>query len=236
MADSTWLAARRHCTSYVAVCSDKGNTGASSSLGAVVLVFNCLTAASFVISGGFFTRRETWLIEYLDADDEFPPTHLRHVIDSYPRIRSALRRHNLRCLTASRVTAGAVLLNFILSSCQLLRNVTHAEKECCPGILPGATKTISALLTNTLLVLIKLLHHMSTTGRSLRETSGVSSVHQLPLVYNVIDADHVHDKGDAAGDSDGDGEGEEMQQGAAAGALGGLACFACAASRDDDDA
>jgi hypothetical protein len=126
-----------HCTSYVAECGEKGNTGASTSLGAAVLVFNCLTAAAFVVSGGFFNRRETWLIEYLDKDDEFPASHLRHVIDAYPRIRSALRRHNLRCLTASRITAGAVLFNFVLSACHLLRNVMHAEKQCCPGVLPG---------------------------------------------------------------------------------------------------
>jgi hypothetical protein len=95
-----------------------------------------------------------------------------------------------------------------------------------------ATKTVSALLTNTLLVLIKLLQHMSSTGRSLRETSGVSSVHQLPLVYNVIDADHVRDKEAQAGDSD--EEGAEMQAGGAAGALGALVCCTCAASGDDE--
>lgn len=250
----------------MAVCSSKGNTGTSTALGTAVLFFNCLTATAFVVSGGFFTRRETWLIEWLDADDEFPPTHLRHVIDAYPRVRAALRAHNHRCLAASRITAGAVLLNFLLSACYLLRNVTHAEKQCCPGVLPGgacsarcecdcnatasharlrllrtvdptATKTVSALLTNTLLVALKLLHHMSTTGRSLRETSGVSSVHQLPLVYNVIDADHVADKEeaeDAGGDSD---EGEEMQarRGAAA-ALGGIACCACVGARTGDSA
>lgn len=134
--------ARRNCTSYVATCSEKGNTGAATSLGAAVLVFHCLTAAAFVVSGGFINRRETWLIEWLDADDEFPPTHLRHVIDGYPRIKAALRRHNVNCLTCTRVTAGAVLLNFILSSCYLLRNIAHAEKQCCPGIMPGGASLL----------------------------------------------------------------------------------------------
>lgn len=100
-------------------------------------MFNCLTAAAFVVSGGFVNRRETWLIEWLDADDEYPPTHLRHVIDAYPRIKAALRSHNVHCLTATRVTACAVLVNFLLSACYLLRNIAHAEKECCPGIMPG---------------------------------------------------------------------------------------------------
>jgi hypothetical protein len=87
--------------------------------------------------------------------------------------------------------------------------------------------TVSALLTNTLLIIIRLIHRMRTTGQSLRDTAGVSSVHDRPLIYNVIDADHVEDKEDGA-DSDGEGE-EMMKEGAAVGALGGLACWACAA-------
>ena len=40
---------------------------------------------------------------------------------------------------------------------------------------------------------LKLLRYIRTTRRSLRETMGISSVHMLPLSYNVIDADHVDD-------------------------------------------
>ena len=91
---------------------------------------------------------------------------------------------------------------------------------------------MSALLTNTLLVTLKLVHRMRTTGQSLRDTSGVSSMHERPLIYNVIDADHADDKDDA-GDSDDDGT-ELTQRGAVAGLLGGLAGCACAAAREDD--
>ena len=74
---------------------------------------------------------------------------------------------------------------------------------------------------------------MRTTGQSLRDTSGVSSMHDRPLIYNVIDVDHVADKNDA-GDSDDDGA-EMTQRGAALGALGGIACCACVAQARDDD-
>ena len=62
---------------------------------------------------------------------------------------------------------------------------------------PAATKIITTLLTNTLLMFLKLLRFIRTTKRSLRETMGISSVHMLPLSYNVIDADHVDDVEDA---------------------------------------
>ena len=38
---------------------------------------------------------------------------------------------------------------------------------------------------------LKLLRHLRTTKRSLNETMGISSVHMLPLSYNVIDHDHI---------------------------------------------
>ena len=44
---------------------------------------------------------------------------------------------------------------------------------------------------------MKLLRFVRTTKRSLRETMGISSMHLLPLSYNVIDADHVDDVEDA---------------------------------------
>ena len=44
---------------------------------------------------------------------------------------------------------------------------------------------------------MKLLRFLRTTKRSLRETMGISSMHMLPLSYNVIDADHVDDVEDA---------------------------------------
>ena len=127
------------------------------------------------------------MIEWLDADDEFPPTHLKHIIDRYPRIKAALRSHNVRCTTMSIWTACVVLVNFAVSSAYVLRKVGHEVKECCPGVLPGETKTITTLITNTLLVFLKLIHHVRTSRRSLLETSGVSSSHLMPLTYNVID-------------------------------------------------
>ena len=127
------------------------------------------------------------MIEWLDADDEFPPTHLKHIIDRYPRIKAALRSHNVRCTTMSIWTACVVLLNFAVSSAYVLRKVGHEVKECCPGVLPGETKTITTLITNTLLVFLKLIHHVRTSRKSLLETAGVSSAHLMPLTYNVID-------------------------------------------------
>ena len=200
-----------NCTSYVPVCSGKENTGTGTAFGAITLALNwcvrracmppllqltrsrtmcpprSLTAASFVVSDVFFHRRETWMIEWLDADDEFPPTHLKHVIDRYPRIKAALRSHNVRCTTLSLWTASVVLLNFAVSAAYVLRKVGHEVKECCPGVLPGETKTITTLITNTLLVFLKLLHHVRTSRRSLLETAGISSAHLMPLTYNVID-------------------------------------------------
>ena len=168
------------CTSYAPKCSSKENLGTNTRSGEFVLTINCLTAFCFVIAEYCFNRRETFLIEYLDADDEYPPNHLPHIIDRYPRIKRLLRSHNARCAALSSLTTVMIIFNFIVSAVFVLRRVGHEEKVCCPGIFPGETKTITTLLTNTLLVLIKMLRHVRTTKRSLLNNMGVSSVHMLP--------------------------------------------------------
>jgi hypothetical protein len=47
---------------------------------------------------------------------------------------------------------------------------------------------VTTLLTNTLLVMVKLMRHLTTTRRSLAETMGISSVLQLPMSFNVVDS------------------------------------------------
>jgi hypothetical protein len=69
-----------------------------------------------------------------EAEEEAPaPRHTRlFVVD-----RGAAPQLQARTCERGLVTAGAVLFNFVLSACHLLRNVMHAEKQCCPGVLPG---------------------------------------------------------------------------------------------------
>jgi hypothetical protein len=98
---------------------------------------NCATAACFLIGDYYFNRREAWMIENLDTDDEFPPTHLRHVIDRYPAVKDGLRTHNKRCSMLSNLLAVMLAINFIVSAAFLLRRAGKVEKICCPGLFAG---------------------------------------------------------------------------------------------------
>jgi hypothetical protein len=111
--------------------------GTHTRFGEFVLFVNVLTAASFLISDFFFNRREQWLIEWLDVDDEFPSTHLPHVLDRYPHIKKEMWVQNARCAAMSTFTAIVVICNFVVSAVFVLRRVGHEEKVCCPGIFPG---------------------------------------------------------------------------------------------------
>jgi hypothetical protein len=42
---------------------------------------------------------------------------------------------------------------------------------------------------------LKLIRELNTTRKSKNATMGISSMHLLPLAYNVIDHDHIGDDG-----------------------------------------
>jgi hypothetical protein len=126
-----------NCTSYAEVCSPRENLGTESAFGEFVLFLNCATAACFFIGDYYFNRRETWMIENLDTDDDFPPTNLKHVIDRYPDVKEGLRTHNARCAMLSSTLTGMLVANFIVSAAFVLRRAGKVEKICCPGLMVG---------------------------------------------------------------------------------------------------
>jgi hypothetical protein len=186
------------CTAYRTNCGTHEKLGTHDAAGRYVFAMNCITCAVFFTSNIFYNRREMWLIEWLDADEELPPTNLTHVIERYPKIKAQLAVQNRRCLIASLVTILFLLINFISSCTLLLHRALHAQ-VCCLGTIPQAVKTVTTLVTSVLLVIVKLLRHMRTSRRSLINNMGVSSVHMLPLSYNCIDHDHIDDN---VGDED----------------------------------
>ena len=180
------------CSAYRSDCGNHEKLGTQTLAGRYVFAMNCITCAVFFISNIFYNRREMWLIEWLDADEELPPTNLTNMIERYPKIKAQLAVQNRRCMVASLVTIFVLLVNFISSCTLLLHRAIHAQ-VCCLGTIPQAVKTVTTLVTSVLLVIVKLLRHLRTARRSLINNMGVSSVHMLPLSYNCIDHDHLND-------------------------------------------
>ena len=128
-------------------------------------------------------------------DDEFPKTHLATVIDRYPLIKHSLNRLNTACLHLATASLVLVIVNFISSAIYVINKTFSNSTTCCPDITHKAVKTVTTLITNTLLVTLKLIRELNTTRNSKRNTMGISSMHMLPLAYNVIDHDHLGDDG-----------------------------------------
>ena len=190
----------QECTSIKASCSSHENLNLDSPLGIAALAVNAITCASIVVGEVFFFRREAWLIEWLDMDLDYPSTNLKSVIKAYPRIGAGLRGHNARCRVIAVLGALMMLLNFSVTAAFVVRKTEQGNanggggRVCCPGVVPGNTKTISTMLTSAGVVFIKLMQYRGIAARSLNETLGMSAVHKLPLIYNMIDADHVVDE------------------------------------------
>jgi hypothetical protein len=182
-----------NCQVYETNCPKNKSLGTHTSAGMYVFTFNVLTCGIFFFANLLVNRREIFLIEWLDADDEFPQAHLSKIIHRYPKIKAMLMSQNRRVFFASLLVIIMLIINFI-SSCTLLLHRNLNETVCCPGVLPHSVKIVITLVTSVLLVLIKLIRIMRVSKRSLQMHMGISSTFMLPLSYNCIDHDHVNDE------------------------------------------
>jgi len=183
------------CTHVRGDCSSGQKLGLDRPFPCYVLAMNALTAAVFVLSNYVVAKREMWMIEYLDQDDEFPKTHLKTVIDRYPHIKHNLDMLNSACMHLSLTCMMLVLINFISSAVYVLNKTFSTDTTCCPDIAHKSVKTVTTLITNTLLVMLKLIREVNTSRASKVNTMGISAMHLLPFSYNTIDHDHLGDDG-----------------------------------------
>tara|TARA_B100001094_G_C17982789_1_gene696074 strand:+ start:8 stop:856 length:849 start_codon:yes stop_codon:yes gene_type:complete len=137
---------------------------------------NVITFASFIGLYFFQGKREHFLIEYLDEDDNVAENKLTTQILEYPIIRAGLLELNKNIMYTNMLCIFMFIINTVYSSCFILIK-RYLDST-----------TITVLLTNSLLVQGKLMQiRQSYTGDDL----GVSTVATSPKVYNVIDKDHI---------------------------------------------
>jgi len=139
---------------------------------------NWMTFISFMRLYWYQGKREQFMIEYLDEDDEVSENSLTEQIEEYPEIKERLINLNTKLEFSNNCSAALFLLNTAWSASWIMF-VRYLDST-----------TLTVLLTNSLLVHSKLMQiRMSYTGDDLAS----STVAVRPRVFNVIDKDHTTD-------------------------------------------
>jgi hypothetical protein len=141
-----------------------------------VLVVNFATLGIFFSLYVIELNREYWLIKYLDIDRTKGESSVeQYTSDS--KIINGLQKHNKQYYETSLVVVGMFALNFVVSAILL-------------GIYYYDYRTITTLLSNTLLLVGKVKSCLRLSTISYKERKGMSYYTVDHLCYNDVDDDY----------------------------------------------
>ncbi len=142
------------------------------------LAFNFLTIGLLI---GFYSIeyiREKWCIEYLDHEENQSSNALEHTIQYYPELLKRLTQFNRYYYYSACFSCFLVSFNILFSSILI---VYYYYLDY---------RSITNMITNSLLVLEKLYNSYKIAKSSNTEQCAISSYLIMPIIYNQIDKDH----------------------------------------------
>lgn len=160
------------------VCELDDNINDLNDYNTFVLAFNFFTLGMFIYKYIIEYRREHWCIDYLDVEPEKSSIYLRNEIEHYPEYKKKLIDMNK---TYKNITIYLLIvssLNFVFSSVLVI------------GFYYLDYRTITVLLSNTLLVVDKLYNSWNISRKSFKEFLAYSVYMKTPVLFNTIDKDH----------------------------------------------
>jgi hypothetical protein len=159
------------------MCTVQENFVGLDPFNVVVLIMNFATLAIFFSLYVIELNREYWLIKHLDIDrTKGESSAEEYTTDA--KITSGLQTHNKQYYENSLVVVGMFVLNFVLSAILL-------------GIYYYDYRTITTLLSNTLLLVGKVKTSLRLSSVSYRERKGLSYYTVDHLCYNKLDDDYA---------------------------------------------
>ena len=135
---------------------------------------NVFCALSFINLYHWQNKRETYMIEHFDENDEISENSLTTQIESYPEIKNRIMTLN-QILKKSNIACFFITVSNMIFSYLLIFYFKYLD-----------SMTISVTITNSLLVYNKLFQiYACFIGDDLAQ----SSVFIKPRIYNCIDKD-----------------------------------------------
>ena len=142
------------------------------------LTYNFITMGCLICFYTVEYKREKWCIDYLDYHENEPHNGLEQKIKRYPTLLTTLLNYNLyyywmACLSGAFVASNIVFSSFLVFYYYYLDY-----------------RSITAIITNSLLVAEKLSISYKIAKSSNEERCAISAYLIVPITYNCVDEDY----------------------------------------------
>jgi len=168
-----------HACSYSETLQGIYDHGSKFSKFVSVWNFICL----FVVVAHYWAvwKREKFLVEYLQTDDNLPDVNLKNVLPKHQSIDEWFTFHNRVVFLTSSVSIGFLLSNFVISGIVIF-------KDFYAGF-----RTLSVFISYFLLVSTLVWKGWDASYDGIYSSVAYSSIQSEPTEYNAIDLAHIHD-------------------------------------------
>jgi len=146
-----------------------------------VSVWNFICLFVVVIHYWAVWKREKFLVEYLQTDDNLPDVNLKNVLPKHQSIDEWFTFHNRIVFLTSSVSILFLLSNFVISGIVIFRDFY------------AGFRTLSVFISYFLLVSTLVWKGWDASYDGIYSNVAYSSIQSEPTEYNAIDLAHIHD-------------------------------------------
>lgn len=162
------------------VCSFDQNFSELNIYNAFVLAFNFLTLGSFLYTYSVEVKRENWIINHLDYDENQSEYNIHNFKESHKKITTRLGEINLKYHKVYKILQYFYVCNFIFSAV-LVFHFYYLDY-----------RTITTLLTNIILCWSKISKGLELAEKSVKSEIALSYYNFVNISFNTIDSDYLN--------------------------------------------
>lgn len=148
-----------------------------------VLALNLATLFIVLSATGYYWTREVWLVGHLEEEESLPYNHLPTMYEAYPNVKANVMSLNLGAFLFASCVCFSVLANFVITSVFLFEGDELYNYNL-------GSRTVTALITNMMLITSKITGYLSYSRMSYRNEWGISMFNVIPLSFNMIDSNY----------------------------------------------
>jgi len=145
-----------------------------------VFLMNACTLALMLTAQAYFWKREVWMITHLSEDNNIPYNNLPQELARYKEFVTLVAGFNRGAYGFACMVMLFVVINFGMTTDFLINGDEVYNYNL-------GTRTITGLLTNTMLVSTKVIGYLSYSRLSYVNEWAISMFSVVPLSYNVVD-------------------------------------------------